>query len=425
MTTGRLIACHECDLLQRELPLPLNGVLRCRRCNAELSRSRPDSVDRALAFTLSAMVLFVIGNAFPMVGLSVNGELVQTTLLGAARVLYDDGMWPIAGLVLATTFVMPLLQMATMAYLLVPLRFGRVPYRFDLVFRLLQLVRPWGMTEVLILGMLVALVKLAHIASVVPGTALWTFGALMALLAAASSAFDPREFWERARGTQAAGPDTVASVIPRARTAMGCGLLTCHTCEQLVKRDAYGADTVCPRCGAHLHARTPNSIGRTWALLIAAMVLYIPANALPVMNTSSLFGSEKDTILSGVVYLWTSGSWPLAIIVFIASIAVPMLKIIALMFLVISTQLRSAWSPQQRARIYRVVELVGRWSMLDIYVITILVALVQFKGLATIQAGPAAIAFGSVVVLTMFAALSFDPRLIWDRAEENHVPAAR
>jgi paraquat-inducible protein A len=151
------------------------------------------------------------------------------------------------------------------------------------------------------------------------------------------------------------------------------------------------------------------------------MVLYIPANVLPVMNTSSLFGSEKDTILSGVVYLWTSGSWPLAVIVFIASIAVPMLKIIALMFLTISAQMRSSWSPRQRASIYRVVELVGRWSMLDIYVITILVALVQFNALATIQAGPAAVAFGSVVVLTMFAAMSFDPRLIWDATEPHHV----
>jgi paraquat-inducible protein A len=351
-TAGRLIACHECDLLQRELPLPPNGVLRCVRCNAELSRSRPDSVDRALALTLSAMVLFCIGNAFPIVGLDVNGDLVQTTLLGAARVLYDDGMWPIAGLVLATTFVMPLLQMATMTYLLVPLRLGRVPYHFDVVFRLLQMARPWGMTEVLILGMLVALVKLAHIASVVPGTALWTFGALMVLLAAASSAFDPREFWARTHAAEAAGADSVDSVTPRARTAMASGLLTCHTCEQLVTSSSHSVEAVCPRCGAHLHARKPNSINRTWAFLIAAMVLYIPANALPVMNTSSLFGSEKDTILSGVVYLWTSGSWPLAVVVFIASIAVPMLKLIALMFLVVSTQLRSAWSPQQRARIY-------------------------------------------------------------------------
>jgi paraquat-inducible protein A len=419
-----MIACHECDLLQRTLPLPRNGVLRCCRCNAELSRSHPDSLDRALAFTLASMVLFVVGNAFPIVGLAVNGTLVETTLLGAARVLYDDGMWPIAGLVLATTFAMPLLQMATMAYLLVPLRLGRAPYRTDLVFRLLQMARPWGMTEVLILGMLVALVKLAHIASVVPGTALWSFGALMLLLAAASAAFDSHEVWSRTRAAQGASapadPESGTPVTPGAPTAMGSGLATCHSCGLLMKLSAHRHGAVCPRCGGHVHARKPNSISRTWAFLIAAMVLYIPANLLPVMNTSSLFGSEKDTIMSGVVYLWTSGSWPLAIIVFIASIAVPMLKILALVFLVICAQSRSSWVPQQRARIYRLVELVGRWSMLDIYVITILVALVQFQGLATIQAGPAAIAFGSVVVLTMFAAMSFDPRLIWDKAEKTH-----
>ncbi|OUL85287.1 paraquat-inducible protein A, partial [Paraburkholderia hospita] len=207
---------------------------------------------------------------------------------------------------------------------------------------------------------------------------------------------------------------------PSARTAMASGLMTCHSCGLLTKSDSHGHDASCPRCGAHLHARKPASFARTWAFLIAAMVLYIPANMLPVMNTSSLFGSEKDTILSGVVYLWASGSWPLAIIVFIASIAVPMLKIIAIMFLVISTQRRSLALLQQRTRIYRVVELVGRWSMLDIYVITILVALVQFNALATIQAGPAAVAFGAVVVLTMFAAMSFDPRLIWDATEPNH-----
>jgi paraquat-inducible protein A len=154
--------------------------------------------------------------------------------------------------------------------------------------------------------------------------------------------------------------------------------------------------------------------------VIAAIVLYIPANVLPVMNTSSLFGAEKDTILSGVEYLWTSGSWPLAIIVFIASIAVPMLKIVSLLLLILTAQFRWRSLPEKRTRIYRLVELVGRWSMLDIYVITILVALVQFSALATIQAGPGAVAFGAVVVLTMFAAMSFDPRLIWDPLEPGH-----
>ncbi len=136
-------------------------MLRCRRCGAELSRNHPNSLNRALAFTLASIVLFAVGERVSDRRLEVNGTLVETTLLGAARVLYEDGMWPIAGLVLATTFLMPLLQMVTMTYLLVPLRFDRAPYRSDLVFRLLQLVRPWGMTEVLILGMLVALVKLA------------------------------------------------------------------------------------------------------------------------------------------------------------------------------------------------------------------------------------------------------------------------
>ncbi|MBB5460280.1 paraquat-inducible protein A [Paraburkholderia sp. Cpub6] len=352
-------------------------------------------------------------------GLAVNGDLVQTTLFGAVRVLYQDGIWPLAGLVFITTMLMPALQAASMAYLLVPLRLGRVPYRADLVFRLLHLAQPWGMTEVLILGLLVALVKLAHIASVVPGVALWSFGALMILLAAASAAFDPHELWMRINSGQRASFDVVgASALPAA-TAAGCGLMVCHSCGFISKPVAHAHDARCPRCSAWLHFRKPDSIARTWAFLIAAIVLYIPANVLPVMNTSSLFGSEKDTILSGVVYLWTSGSWPLAIVVFIASIAVPMLKIIALVYLTASTQFRSKWLPAQRTRIYRLVELVGRWSMLDIYVITMLVALVQFNALATIQAGPAAIAFGSVVVLTMFAAMSFDPRLIWDVAEKN------
>ena len=414
-----VLACHECDLLQSESPLPEGGVLRCRRCRAELYRQHTDGVDRPLAFTLAALVLFAIGNVFPIVGLAVNGDLVQTTLLRAVRVLYRDGMWPIAGLVFATTFLMPLLQMAAMIYLLVPLHFRRLPYRYDLVYRLLNLARPWGMTEVLILGMLVALVKLAHIASVVPGIALWSFGALMLLLAAAGSAFDPRALWQHVRVRQ--GDANVPGTAPsRAGTALRCGLLNCHHCGLLAKASEQ-PHVNCPRCGSILHARKPESYSRTWAFLIAAMVLYIPANALPVMNTSSLFGTEKDTILSGVAYLWTSGSWTLAVVVFIASIAVPMLKIIALLFLVISTQRRSVSFLPARTRIYRMVEFVGRWSMLDIYVITILVALVQFNALATIQAGPGAIAFGAVVVLTMCAAMSFDPRLMWDATEADRV----
>jgi paraquat-inducible protein A len=173
MNAARPIACHECDLLQRETVLTGGATARCRRCGATLYRSAPASVDQALAFTLAAIVLFAVANSFPVVGLSVNGTLVETTLFGAAHVLYDDGVWPLAGLVFVTTLLMPLLAMAAVTYLLLPLRTGHTPRRPDIVLRMLHRVTPWGMIEVLILGMLVALVKLAHIASVVPGIALW------------------------------------------------------------------------------------------------------------------------------------------------------------------------------------------------------------------------------------------------------------
>jgi len=211
---------------------------------------------------------------------------------------------------------------------------------------------------------------------------------------------------------------SVAVIAPV--TAAQLGMLSCHACRQ-VSRAANGAhDLRCPRCGAALHLRRPDSVSRSWAFLIAAMILYIPANVLPMMRTSSLFGSQSDTIMSGVVYFWTSGSWYLALIIFFASIVVPMLKMIALAVLLVSVQRRSRWQQGQRARLYRLVEAVGRWSMLDIYVVAVIVALVQLKALATIQPGPGAAAFGAVVVLTMFAAMAFDPRLIWDAREEKH-----
>jgi paraquat-inducible protein A len=420
MNDSRLIACHECDLLQRETVLADGASARCRRCGATLYRSPPASVDRALAFTLAALILFAVANAFPIVGLSVNGTLVETTLFGAARVLYDDGVWPLAGLVFVTTLLMPLLDMAAVAYLLLPLRTGHMPRRPDIVLRVLHRVTPWGMTEVLILGMLVALVKLAGIATVVPGIAMLAFGGVMLLLAAAAGTFDLHDIWTRIDRARSAAGAPAGPASASAPTAARAGLFVCHDCGLLSKPSSHAHEGRCPRCGSHLHFRKPGSIARTWAFVIAAVILYIPANLLPVMDTSSLFGAQTDTIMSGVVYLWTSGSWPLAVIVFIASIAVPMLKIIALVFLVLTAQLRWRWLPERRTRIYRLVELVGRWSMLDIYVITILVALVQFNALATIKAGPGAIAFGAVVVLTMIAAMSFDPRLIWDAMEPDH-----
>ena len=204
-------------------------------------------------------------------------------------------------------------------------------------------------------------------------------------------------------------------------TAARSGLMSCHACHQLSRIPPMltEGEATCPRCEAHLHLRKPNSISRTWALLIAAYILYIPANLLPVMTVISFGKGEADTILSGVKELIHAGMLPIALLVFFASITVPVLKPLALTYLLLSVQYKSQWRPRQRTKLYRLTEVVGRWSMIDIFMISILIALVKLDAVATIEPGPGAISFAAVVILTMFAAMSFDPRLIWDSIEEK------
>jgi len=201
-------------------------------------------------------------------------------------------------------------------------------------------------------------------------------------------------------------------------TARQLGLQSCHDCRLLVAPEDARSGT-CPRCGASLHARKPDSLTRTWALLITALILYIPANLLPITITTAVGVKQADTILSGVIYFFQSGSWEIASIIFFASIFVPFAKLSILIFLLLSVRSKSRWRPRDRTALYRLTEAVGRWSMVDIYVVTILVALVRLGAVATIEAGPAAFYFAAVVVVTMFAAESFDPRLIWDTFEEK------
>jgi len=206
-------------------------------------------------------------------------------------------------------------------------------------------------------------------------------------------------------------------------TARKAGLVGCSVCRLLCPETSSGRKGKagkCPRCGAALHSRKPDSIVRTWALLIAAGILYIPANILPMTISTSLGQTQSDTIMSGVIYFIQDGSWYIALIIFVASIFVPLFKLLILGYLLISVQRGSTFRPRDRTRLYRITETVGRWSMLDIFVVAILVALVNLGALASIQAGPAALYFAGVVVITIFAALSFDPRLIWDEKEKMH-----
>lgn len=202
-------------------------------------------------------------------------------------------------------------------------------------------------------------------------------------------------------------------------TAAAHGFACCTTCGQLSQMPDSSISVACPRCKSPLQFRKPQSIERSWAYLLSAYLLFGPAMMLPIMETGSLFGKQKDTIMSGIVFLFTSGSWALAAIVFIASIFVPLAKLICLTYLLMTIKRRKTSKRLNRTRLYRILEFVGRWSMLDVYVVTLLSVLVQLKGLANIYPMPGAMAFGAVVVLTMMATISFDPRLIWDAASNR------
>ena len=201
-----------------------------------------------------------------------------------------------------------------------------------------------------------------------------------------------------------------------APTAAQAGLLACEACQMLSRPAASGVPEYCRRCGERLEFRHYGSIQKTWALIIAAAICYLPANLLPVMKTTTLGESEGDTILSGVAFLYATGSWPLALIVLVASVMIPLGKLVALAYLLLTVQYGSVKSNPERTRLYRLVELIGRWSMLDVFVATFTVAMVQLQPLMSVEPGAGVLFFAAVVVLTMLAAEVFDQRLIWDSA---------
>ena len=399
-----LISCHDCGVLHRRRPVRPREKARCVRCRSVLYRGIHSDASRMAAITLGALIVFVIAQCCPIVELEVGGTASRATLLGAILVLWQEQMPLVAAAVFLFTLMLPALELLSLLHVTSALALGHRPRGFNLLLRAAHLARRWGMTEVLMIGILITIVKMTSLATVVLQPGLFAFGALTLMLAIVVS-FDPRLLWNLGDHLP---PQPVAPVVPALHDA-----LSCHVCG-LVSEDHHLAHQYCPRCHSRLHRRRPDSLGRTWAYLIAAAILYIPANLMPVMYTHSLFGREDDTIISGVLYFWNSGSPALAAIIFVASITVPVLKLAALTLLVWSSQRRSRWRPLQRTVLYRLVEFVGRWSMLDIFVITLTVALVRFQSLAVITAGPGALAFCAVVVLTMLASMQFDPRLIWD-----------
>jgi len=406
-----LIACHACDGAHRLVPVPEGGKALCGRCGTLLYRNLPASLDRSAALYLAALLLFLIANTFPFVALKYGDRVEQSLLVSGAFALQKAGMAELGVLVLLTSVVFPFLTICGMLYLLLPLRMGVRPRWMTQVWQFVRAISPWSLIGVFMLGLLVSVVKLQDLATIIPGIAFYAFIGLLVMSAAATASFDPSALWPRI------GP---VAVNDAGGSAASLGYAACHTCDLLVKKVPEGQRWECPRCGSAVHGmRLPESISRTWALLAAATLLLVPANIYPVMTVTRFGQGEPSTILSGVVHLVEDGAWPLALLVFFASFVVPITKIGSLALLLLTTQRGTAWRVRDRTLLYRATEAVGAWSMIDVFLVGILVALVRMDALATVRPGIGATFFGAAVVLTMLAAHAFDPRLLWDRAGER------
>ncbi|MCP3942541.1 MAG: paraquat-inducible protein A [Desulfobacteraceae bacterium] len=405
-----IIACRDCGQLVQLPSMPDKTIAICFRCGGKLFLNTFDTGVRTLALAFTSLILFIIANVYPFLAMRIEGFVQQTNLITGIIKLYHQGMPGLASLVLLTILILPLFQISGLIYIYLPMKLGYVSWKTAWVFRIIRHLQPWGMMEVYMLGILISMIKLAKMATIIPGLASGAFMVLICVLAATFSGLNPNDVWSRL---------PVKDNLSSGGGGNKFFLIGCHSCSLLCRTSILNGHFTCPRCQAPLHIRKTNSLYRTWALLIAAVVFYFPANIFPITVTSALGHEQADTILSGIIYFFSSGSWHIALVIFVASVIVPLMKLIVLTYLLISVHKKSVWRPEDRTRLYRITEAVGRWSMVDVYVVTILVSLVQLGPLANIVAGPGAVYFSAVVVITMFAAESFDPRLIWDVMEES------
>jgi paraquat-inducible protein A len=417
LTAPRLYECPDCGQMQVLPALPPRSRAVCLRCDAVLRHTRRDPLLLPLALNISALILFALGATLTLMSVTTAGQERLAELVSGPVGLEEYGLWELSLVVLVTTIAAPLARILCMLAVLLGLRLPRPPAELRAIYAWVEHLRPWSMVEIYLLGLFVAYVRLSGMTTVDLGPAIFALGALMVIMVLADYTLDDQAVWEameprhrrrlRILTAREAMPDR--PVPGQRRWRIGC-----DTCG-LVSRSAPGLR--CSRCGFRLHDRKPASLQRTWAFAIAALVLYIPANTYPVLTVVRLGAGQPSTILGGVRELIEVGMWPLAALVFFASVAVPVLKLVGLTILLISTHMKTGRALNDRTVLYRVVDAIGRWSMIDIFMESILVALVQFGSLASVYPGEGAIAFSAVVILTMLAARSFDPRLMWDNAQ--------
>jgi len=402
------IACPDCGLVQL-LPPPARGqVVECARCGRVLAGSATGKIAAPLALAVAALMLLVPATITPLMVVSTYGADRESWLPTSASALWYDGFPSLGVLVAVFSIALPFAYLTLLIWVLANLQFdGRAPV--GRVFRWTKHLRPWVMTEVYLIGCFVSYSRIKAVSTVTVETGGWCLVAAGLILLVALTQMDERTVWEMLHPQD---PEQPKSDSPDAGLPLSCTL-----CDYIVDHTAAGQR--CPRCRARMHARKPGSIQRTLALVIAGYLLYIPANTLPVLTTIQFGRQEQNTILSGVLELIRNDLWPLAVIVFTASIVLPLIKLVGLSWMLLATRRGSSRLLVERTWLYRMIDTVGRWSNIDIFSVSVLVAILQFGSLTAVHAGAGLVAFAAVVIITMLAAMVFDPRLMWDAVERR------
>jgi paraquat-inducible protein A len=400
-----LIACADCGLVQETPSLDRGAEALCARCGATLAREHHQPITGALVWSLTALFLALPAYLEPVFKVSALGMKLTTRVDGTVSALIDDGFGPLSLPLGLFAIAIPVVWLLTIVIVLGSLEAGYRPPWLGRLFRYALTLDMWAMPDVFVMGGFVAYTRLQALTHVEIATGGWAFLAFAFTITMMRIVLDKHFIWQEI----APDPDREPPGQP----------LLCPHCGLLIGSDEERI--ICPRCAGTVMRRKPNSFARCAALVIASYLLYIPANLLPVLSVTRVGHTENDTILAGVIELLRAGMWPLALIVFTASIAVPVLKLFALSWFLVSTGRKSRHHIEGRTRLHRIVDAIGRWSNIDVFMIGLLAALVNFGNLVTIRPEPGANAFACVVFLTMLASNAFDARLMWDAAGERNV----
>lgn len=404
----RHILCSQCDMLVALPALEHGHKAACPRCGTTLTTKWDAPRQRPTAYAIAALFMLFLSNLFPFIYMKVGGITSEVHLLEIPGVMFSEDYASLG------TFFMLFVQIVPAFCLVVILLLvNRVQMPRALKIRLARILfqlKSWGMAEIFLAGILVSFVKLMAYGDVGVGSSFIPWCLYCVLQLRAFQCVDRRWAWD-----DIAPASVLSQKLKVGVPGIHQNLRLCSCCTAILPVD----QEVCPRCESKGHVRRKNSLQWTMALLVTSIMLYLPANILPIMITNLLGDEMPSTIMAGVVLLWGEGSYPVALVIFIASIMVPTLKMIAIAWLCWDAKGHGKRDSERMHFIYEVVEFVGRWSMIDVFVIAVLSALVRIGGLMSIYPAIGALMFALVVIMTMFAAMTFDPRLSWDREPES------